>query len=351
MKCFLHIGTEKTATTTIQNFFDINRDILLEQGFIYTKTAGRTNNRALSVAAYNPSRRDDFTKDKGINSDSDLLIFQQNTIQDLEKELMEISNKDATVIFSSEHFQSRLTNLEEIERLRNILQNLGFTDISLIVYLRRPSDIANSLYSTAIRSGACLEAPPSPKHPYWNNVCNHKNTIEKFSLVFGSNAIIPRLFDKKELINGSVIEDILNVIGIPNNQSYNIPNNANEGLSIMGVRLLIHLNKVIPLYIDNSPNPLRNNLGSYVQKHFSSGIKYIMPNNLYYEYEEEFNESNNWVKKKYFPHKESLFPTKIPDKVSAILPSDAEVEILAQFIADIWNDKQKRILTLTNRST
>ena len=156
MKCFLHIGTEKTATTTIQNFLHLNRENLLSKGFIYPESVGKKNNRALSIAAYNSGRRDNLTKLKQLDSDDKLLEFQEQTVQKLRQEVSNVETA-STIIFSSEFFQSRLTKISEIERLKEILKGLGVTDISVIVYLRRPADIANSLYSTAIRNGSILE--------------------------------------------------------------------------------------------------------------------------------------------------------------------------------------------------
>lgn len=35
MTFYLHIGTMKTGTSSIQDFLFVNRDILLKQGFLY----------------------------------------------------------------------------------------------------------------------------------------------------------------------------------------------------------------------------------------------------------------------------------------------------------------------------
>lgn len=217
MKCFLHIGTEKTATTTIQNFFDMNRSKLLEKGFIYTKSTGKTNNRALSVAAYNLHRRDEFTEMLRLDTDEKLKLFQEQTIYNLIEEIEKAkkNNSEKKIIFSSEHLQSRLTDIKEIERLKKIIHEIGVIDTVVIVYLRRPADIANSLYSEKIKAGGVLEKPPLPKEsPYFYNVCNHKKTLEKFGSVFGESAIIPKVFGKNEFKNGSIIDDILYLFGV-----------------------------------------------------------------------------------------------------------------------------------------
>jgi len=132
MKCYLHIGTEKTGTTTIQNFFDLNRIILLEKGYIYTKNAGRTNHTLLAVAAYNLHRRDEFTRLYGLDTNAELKLFQKNVIASLKDEIesIQIDYRNAkSIVFSSEHIQSRLTEIEEIERLKQILIHLGIVDI------------------------------------------------------------------------------------------------------------------------------------------------------------------------------------------------------------------------------
>lgn len=334
MKCFLHIGTEKTGTTTLQNFFDVNRESILRKGFIYTKSTGRTNNRALSLAAYNPSRRDDLTMQYGISSNLDLLRHQKVIVRNLRNELKRVKSNSDTIIFSSEHFQSRLTTIDEIERLSGILKMIGVTDISVILYLRRPADIATSLYSTAIISGSVLETPPPPRNPYFNNVCYHKNTIEKFSAVFGSGAMILRIFEPGELSNGSIIDDMLGVIGIPNDDSYEIPQDQNKSLSVVGINLLRHLNSTIPEFIDNKRNPVRQHLAGSMDKYFSNS-KYIMPDRLYKEYDLEFHDSDNWVRANYFPNRKKLFSDEIPYSSITNTLADSEFENIANFIKNI----------------
>ena len=341
MKCFLHIGTEKTATTTIQNFLHLNRQGLLDKGYIYTKSAGLINNRALPVLAYNSSRRDDFTRGHFIDSDSKLISFQKERLSILKNEILEItknSNSKYSVIFSSEHLQSRLTELEEIERLKHNLYHLGITDIKVIVYLRRPADLANSLYSTAIKAGLTKKTPSHPTAPYFNNVCNHQKTIERFASVFGQSSLNLRIFDQEVFVNQSIIDDFLSVIPLKNTNFYSLSERANTSLSTTGILLLRRLNELVPKWIDDKPNPARANLVSYFEKYFS-GSKYVMPSYLYREYDEEFQASNEWVRKKFFPEKDQLFSNEIPlEKEEISIP---DIDSIAKLLADIWIDKQK----------
>jgi hypothetical protein len=321
----------------------------LEKGFIFTESAGKTNNRHLAVAAYNKHRRDDFTKQHGLDTNEKLESFQRRTISRLtgEIESKRTNHRDAeNMVFSSEHIQSRLTDFREIERLRSVLGELGVCDTQIIIYLRRPADIANSLYSTAIKTGSVMTSPPPPSAPYWNNICNHRQTLERFSSVFGESSVLPRLFDKQSFVNGSVIDDILCAIGIPRD-NYEIPGNANETLSPLGIAILRRLNRTVPRWIDDKPNGLRANLVAYFVKHFSDR-KYTMPAGMYEAYDVEFLESNEWVRQRYFPERESLFATDIPAGEHRDM-TDSEIDSVAELIASIWNDKQREIRDLTDQ--
>ncbi len=337
MICYLHIGTEKTATTTLQSFLHLNRTILAKKGFLFTKSAGLTNNFKLPVSSYSIDKRDDLTNICNIFTDKDLKKFKKKTITDLKKEIAK--NKQPNIIFSSEHIQSRLTNLQEISALKSMLEDIGITDIYVIVYLRNPTEIATSLFSTSIINGHTISEPPPPKNAYFNNVCNHKHTLLTFERVFGREHLIPRLFDRSECKNDSIIEDFLDVLGLPLHNDFEIPNNQNQSLSPLGIELLRRINKKIPLFIDNKLNPIRSNIVEYFQNHFNEG-KYVMPGHLFDDYQDTFQESNEWVRKNWFPMKKSLFSETTYGGETKLQVTDAELNKIASFLADIWIGKQ-----------
>jgi len=91
MKCFVHIGTEKTGSTTIQEFLHLNRCLLMQFECLFTKSAGIRNNIKLAVAAYNSDRRDDITRNYGLYSDKKLQLFQKKIIRGLQSELSRVA--------------------------------------------------------------------------------------------------------------------------------------------------------------------------------------------------------------------------------------------------------------------
>lgn len=306
MNCFLHIGTEKTGTTTVQDFFYINRKVLGLSGFHFSQTIGQKNHRLLALSVYDLSRRDDITKRHGLDSETDLKAYQAKLKEKLRDEIMLAKKTNDTLVFSSEHIHSRLTKISEITRLRDLLRELGITQIIVIVYLRRPSAIAASLYSTSVKAGSSRQSPPPPSHSYWNNACNHQATLENYCQVFGQNFVIPRLFDTKEFPEGSIVFDILEIMNIPRSSTLRYPSNSNERLSAKSLEVLRFFNKKMPKYIGGRPNFIRAILIRLLSVFFRDD-KYSMSKELDEQYEKEFEESNEWTRKKYFPHKSHLF--------------------------------------------
>ncbi len=346
MKCFLHIGTEKTATTTLQNFLHLNRSKLETHGFIYTKSAGPINNLKLPILAYKPDRRDDITKLFNLDTDELLIKFQAEVFQNLQKELKETS-KFSKIIFSSEHVQSRLRTHEDILRLKNILLDLGMSEFSIIVYLRDPVEIVNSLSSTAIKVGHISLSTQPYEDQYRYNLCNHKNTIQLFSSVFGEESVVPRLFLASDLKNASIIDDFLECIRVPCRgcENYEIPQNKNRSLSITGLEILKRINEKIPRFINDKLNPIRSDIVDFFENHFSES-KYFMGKEMVLRYQQAFKDSNEWVREKYFPEKSSLFPLKeYPQETKSQIPQD-ELNRLATLISDIWIEKQLMISQL-----
>ncbi len=338
MKCYLHIGTEKTGTTTLQHFFHTNRQELLKNGFLFTKSAGLTNNFLLPVAVYNKERRDDLTNRQKIYSDDELSQFQKKILKELKKEISK--KQKSNVIFSSEHIQSRLTTIEELKRLKESLHSMGIDEIKIIVYLRNPVEIAKSLYSTSIINGHTLEKPPSPKNKYFNNVCHHKNTLIRYETVFGRENIIPRIFEKDSLKNGSIIHDFFDILQLNLTPDFKIPEDKNKSLSPLGLDLLRRLNHHLPLFVDNKLNPLRGDIVDYFQKVFNDK-KYVMPKKLVEEYEESFKESNEWVRKNWFPHKSRLFSKVTYQDETTITLADNELNQIASLLFEIWTKKKQ----------
>jgi len=351
MRCILHIGTEKTGTTTIQAFLDLNRSLLRSRKILFTRSAGGPNNIGLSVAAYNPSYLDDYVKSIGLLTSERLLSYQSQVIDLLRREI-EQSKSDGvnTVCFSSEHLHSRLRTEEEVVRLREILQNLGFNEFLVIIYLREQAALVRSLYATAVLWGGRTMAPPEPKEEeYWENLCDHRDSLRRFGKVFGAESVRPRLFVPDGFVGNSLVMDFLCAacIDLPRDELL-FPGRENESISAFGLEVLRRLNVRQPMYQENGAlNRIREGVPDLFQLAFKSGEKFRLPAEAVNKYRIAYEASNEWVRQQYFPDREKLFPPALRDHKQLFDLADSEIEELVDLLNLILIAKSQQEDALT----
>ncbi len=154
MKIYLHIGTEKTGTTSIQLFLSKNREELSNNKIMYSKVLGDPNNIRLSIALQNIDKIDDSRIHSKIITKESIVNFRDELSNDLSEEIHR--EKPDILIISSEYLSSRMDNPDELERLKAFLNQFS-EDITVIVYLRRQDKFFESLYSTAIKKGHIMD--------------------------------------------------------------------------------------------------------------------------------------------------------------------------------------------------
>lgn len=333
MRAVVHIGTEKTGTTTLQEFLHRNRDRLRKQGLLFTQSAGKRNNQQITVAAYPPERRDDATIRLGIDSDEALRAYQRRIVDDLSGEIA--SHDGDRVLFSSEHLQSRLKSLDEIHKFKDVLSSLGIQEIEIILYLRDPREICRSLYASAIAMGSTMRQPPAPETPYFEIICNHRRTLEKWSSVFGADLVRPRLYELGNWVGGSLIEDFCSAAGIEFDDEFVVPPACNESLSHLGLEVLRRINEKIPRISKGHFNRSRAALVALVRTHCKGG-SYVPGPEIVEAYGQHFDSSNEWVRKRYFPERGELFPARPTAVATTVQASDGELNDLAELVVAAW---------------
>ncbi|AJE45420.1 hypothetical protein [Celeribacter indicus] len=206
MKCLLHIGTEKTGSTSIQDFLVLNRAALSRKGVMVSKALGRGNNRALPACFQ--GRLDDLSRRLRIPS---LEAQKAHFSPILERFLSEVEAARAShdlCLVSSEHLHSRLRSPEEVAALREFLAP-HFTGIEVFGYFREQASLVKSNYSTWVEGGGgsaslarfCEEAMPG--NPYYDYCA----LAEMWSAAFGHDSFRPRLYRRDALHGGDVRRD------------------------------------------------------------------------------------------------------------------------------------------------
>lgn len=176
MNIVLHIGMEKTGSTSIQHWLQREREEFRREGWHIPTTLGKTNHRQLSILAFDHDRRDDATKKHGVKSDEDLINLQNKIYQRLAKEIRQAKNLNChSILASSELVSSRLMKQSERIRLLEQISSCGAEHIRLILFLRDPADLAESRHTTAIvHEGRTSAHPPNPGSDEANRFGNQK---------------------------------------------------------------------------------------------------------------------------------------------------------------------------------
>lgn len=298
MKAFLHIGTEKTGTTTLQNFLANNRQNLLDNNYLYPNTPGKTNHIKLPILASDSKKFPNMHKAWKLYSTEKIDKFTTEFMEGLEQELT-LSNCE-NVVFSSEHCSSRLIAEEEIQNLKSLLNNF-VEDIEVIIYLRRQDKFLASTYSTAIRAGHTYQfSIPSQKSI--ETRYNYYNILNKFAKVFGKNKITVRIFESSQMIEGDLIKDFTHTIGLKTDDSYTSVPNLNTSLDVYSLEYTRLLNKNLKKFIKHEPNKYISQIIKRLEVYSNQYKKkrtILLSEKIAREFMSIFDKSNQKVAKEY----------------------------------------------------
>jgi hypothetical protein len=240
MELYLHIGTEKTGTSSIQEFMRANRALLQTRGVVYPRSPGDINHIGLAALGQERDRGELWEK-LGITSSAGRDKYRIQLANDLGTEFREKEYDRA--VMSNEHCSSRLLSAEEVLSLRDFLSPL-FSRIRIVVYLRRQDDFMVSTYSTGIKSGRTTPLRvPKPariraRYDYWE-------LLERWSGVFGRENMVCRKFEKQSLTD-DLFTDFLSAIGCDASAEWRYPGSVNGSLDARALEFLRLMNLHLP---------------------------------------------------------------------------------------------------------
>lgn len=106
MKLVLHIGTEKTGTTSVQTWLESNLNALSCRGIHLSNVLDRPSNRALAHAFQNGV--DPYFRPMGITSISQVRAYRERLTERLATEVECAARTHDQFVISAEQLQSRL---------------------------------------------------------------------------------------------------------------------------------------------------------------------------------------------------------------------------------------------------
>jgi len=309
LKVIVHIGTEKTGTTSIQAFLYKNRKKLKDAGYYFIQSAGQQNNRILPAYCIADDKPDDFFWEKGIRTLEQRVEFKREFIKDFEDEIHSIPASVHTVIISSEHFHSRIRSEAEMDNVYKLLSTY-FNEFKIVCYLREQAATCTSSYSTDMKTGGreALETYFLRCKPE-NYFYNYDQMLGNWERCFGVSALCVSLFDQEHFLNGDLLDDFAAKINPGLVGELVKPTRAeNQSLKPIGQALARALNITFPVRSGQSEtHELRDRCKKVINAAFSGKgqqLGYRAEKAIY----ECFIESNELVRQKYFPQIETLFP-------------------------------------------
>ena len=300
-KIILHVGAEKTGTTTIQNFMALNRAAFLKNKIFYPSTPGNSNHTKLAIYTLN--------KNKGlgerlkIHNENMYAEFRSKFESDLRNEIHE-SNSDI-VFLSAEWLHPRVSHENEFSRLRKLLYSLA-DDVRILLYIRRQDQAYVSYYSTSLRAGNInrFSFPKlNPKLlPYY---LDYFSIIRNWVEAFGESSLKVRLFDKNKFLHGSLIRDFMCASEMAWSDEYiESTSITNQALSLFGQDLIRQFN-IIKSNSKISPKLCRIVINKIDAVYAGRGLPASKDDAiLFYQ---NFLESNEVLRSHYFPNSQMLF--------------------------------------------
>ena len=308
MDLIVHIGKEKTGTTSLQEALYRNKEALASHGFHFLQCAGNKNNRKLAVYCLNPDTYDDYCTSHNIANLDDKKRFNDEFHSDFIEELNSLGHGIHTVLMSSEQLSTRLNTPAKIMRFHDLVSP-HFARIKVLCYLREQCDAAISLYKTSLISGKTLEFDD------FISTCHSKNSrfdylamINRWSSIFGRESIVLKIYNKEDFWDGDLVSDYFHSVTpdlvelVERKRPF-----LNTSIRPFGQALLLSLNRYWPKSTGNKRfGALRRRLMHAIVTSFP-GRGFQATEEQYNVIYNSFLQSNKDLSKKYLGKNDALF--------------------------------------------
>lgn len=307
MSIYLHIGTPKTGTTSIQNFLDVNTPALAQQGIVVPRSLGERNHRRLCLYAMDEHRIDKLRRSKRMLTPEIVRLYREKVLREFRAEIATFP--PARHVAMTSEFMMRLRRRDELERLKEFVCLTGQTDIRIVIYLRRQDLYYTSGYSQAIKGGK--DIPFAPEGEISEQANYYDRNLQVWADVFGSAALIVRPFERRSLKNGDVIDDFMAILGMDDLTGFERLAAHNESLDAYTVEFLRLLNSEVPRRDHGRENYGRARL-IHALETISNGPRLRMGRENAERFLHNFEESNRSVARVYL-NRETLFEEPVAD--------------------------------------
>jgi len=289
-QCWLHIGTEKTGSTSIQAFLAQNRPVLLSRGWLYPNSAGRTKQYSLAAFALDDHRSDRVRRLLGAGQRLGVDEFRRRLSDSLKAEAA--ASGARAMVLSSELLSTQLRRPGEIAHLKSLCDALA-QETKVVVYLRNQADFLVSRYTNVIWEGGTADFGFRARAA----IADYALLLERWSHVFGRTNMIVRRFEPMQFVGDDVVEDFAQTIGL-DMRGLRRPARSNPSLDAQSLAFLRAVNRQLPPHVAKHVDRFRGALVRVLQRR--GGTKFVITRALAERIESAYRDSNARVSAEYF---------------------------------------------------
>lgn len=295
-RCWLHIGTGKTGTTSIQYHLARNRSALLAQGFLYPVAPGPGNHHALSAFALEDNKMDDSRARLGIVDATRLERLRHSLPDSLEREIAACGVPN--LVLSNEVLAVRMRRTTELERLKRLCDRVA-ASTKVIVYIRNQVDYLVGVYTTSVIEGSPRDFDPSRGA----RSADYARLLARWTSAFGRENVIVRRYEKESFAGGDVRNDFLCQLEI-DPATLTRTRYLNRSPDAESIAFVRGLNRRVPSALVARSAPVRHAIVAVLGKR-RGGAAFKIARTMANRIEDRFRASNAQVAREYFPSLQS----------------------------------------------
>jgi hypothetical protein len=303
MKVILHIGVGKTGTSTIQSFLRLNRHALAAQGFDYPGFLVRGQGRHLPLSAY-VAEDADRTRSRIMLRipEDDVPAFRAELEQEFQAHVEDCRARGLHTCILSDEGLSGLDQKSCLVRLKHLLERV-FVSVEVILYLRRQDQLFVSRRSQRLKEGR-MNLKALRKRRFFD----FEPILDRWADVFGEDRVKPRIYERSSFPDGDVVPDFLAACGIDPMQEFERPGWRNPSLSPRAEIFLQHFFRLREAQAPKNPGgwEKRPSVVRYAMQLFP-GSGSSLPRKAAQAFYADYEESNEAVRARWFPERETLF--------------------------------------------
>lgn len=237
---FIHIGREKTGTTSLQSFLSINHSKLLEYNVFYPIDKKKKYVFWDQHVGLIPS----IIKNKILVLGEERNFINGEAFDEFLDDIKKVAQEN--ILISSEFF----TWIDDDNSLHFLKESLKGYNIKIIVYIRRQDEFYLSTRNELSKEGYPFEI--SVEDAIHFEPASHYTLINRWAKIFGKENIIVRVFDKKKLYKNDLLADFLKILDIELDSSFKRPKPLNISISLEKILLLQKLSQyLVPFTEEN----------------------------------------------------------------------------------------------------